>query len=472
MLKSTVGTWVNYGTTALFYVLFARSFGATSDASAFLTTVSIAVAMSGIFTGTAQSIYIPRLLGAGDEIVTAGIRRMCGLTLVALVVFLAFGAGAAVLAPLIAPTLDHPGVNLVELMRYAALFGFFQVLVGQLAALSWARGSRFVPAVTPAIPSLVASIPLFSQGHASTRTLYLLMTVGSLLQVALLAGTSGRGLSFSAEPLHGLGRLTFGWLGAYSIAQVIVPFEVLIAAHASASGGAHFNYAYRGLTVAQLLIVGGLAFAALPHWSGFARAKDRAELERSIVRAISLAALALSLAAAIALVASQTLVRLAFQHGGFTAHDTEVVSRIVDVALFGFVAEGVMLVLSPALVADRRNHAAITLGIARTGVVLVLVAILGLTDGPVGVAIGYSLANVLALSGLLIYVVREGMITRANSDLAWSSALVAVLTAGVAGAVLLLDAPPVARPVLVVAAFLAAALSVRSRLPPLRLPAS
>ncbi len=157
MLRSTVGTWVNYATTALFYVVFARSFGATSHASAFITTFTIAIAIGGIFSGTAQSIYVPRLLSAGGGVLSAGIRRMAWLTLLALAVFAAFAAFAPVLAPVIAPTLDRPGVGLVALMRYAAVFGLCQVLVGQLAALAWARGARFVPATTPGLPSAACS---------------------------------------------------------------------------------------------------------------------------------------------------------------------------------------------------------------------------------------------------------------------------------------------------------------------------
>lgn len=471
MLRSTVGTWVNYATTALFYVVFARSFGATSHASAFITTFTIAIAIGGIFSGTAQSIYVPRLLSAGGGVLSAGIRRMAWLTLLALAVFAAFAAFAPVLAPVIAPTLDRPGVGLVALMRYAAVFGLCQVLVGQLAALAWARGARFVPATTPALPSIVASVPLLLNGHLSAPSLYALLTVGCLLQIVVLAVTSARGLRFTSEPLHDLGGVTVAWLGAFAVSQFIVPFEVLIAAHTSASGGAEFNYAYRALSVAQLLIVGGLAYAALPDWSDFARADARAALERSIARTLSLAGLALSLAAAIGLVASRPLVQLAFQRGSFTAHDTQVVSAILTAALVGFLAEGVMLVLSPALVADRRSRSAITIGVARTAAVIVLVAIFGLTGGLVGVAVGYSVANVLALTLLLVYVVRAGMLTRRQLRLAGSSALVALLTGAAGGVVLVLGAPPLAGAVIVAVVFAGAVASLRDCLPGIRVPA-
>ncbi|MGI8412175.1 MAG: lipid II flippase MurJ [Solirubrobacteraceae bacterium] len=431
----------------------------------------MAIAIAGIFGGTAQSIYVPRLLSSSGKVLSAGIRRMAGLSLLALGVFGVFAAIAPMLSSVIAPTLDRPGVHLVALMHYAAIFGFCQVIVGQLVTLSWARGGRFIPATTSALPSIVAAVPLLLLGHVSTLNLYALLTAGSLLQVLLLAVTSTRGLRLTAEPLGKVGGLTSAWLGAYAIQQFVVPFEVLIAAHASTGGGAEFNYAYRGLSVAQLLIVGGVAYAALPDWSDYARTNARAALERSIARAISLTGLALSLAAAIGLVASQPLVQLAFQHGSFTAHDTHVVSAILTVALVGFVAEGVMLVLSPALVADRRTSAAITVGMVRTAAVIVLVSIFGLTKGLVGVAIGYSAANVLALTVLLFYVVRAGMLTRRQTQLARSSGLVAVFTIAAAGVLLILDAPPLARATVVLAVFATATVGLRQGLPRIRVPA-
>lgn len=468
MLKSTIGTWVNYATTALFYVLFASRFGATGTASAFITTFTLAIAISSIFIGTTQSIYIPRLISSGGEVLSEGIRWMAWLTLGALALFSAFALIAPALAPVIAPTLNRPGVHVVALMRYAAAFGFCQVLAGQLAALSWARGGRFIPATAPAVPSIVAAIPLLLLDQVSTPDLYALLTAGTLLQVVLLAAITARGLRLTHEPLQKLGRLTLAWLGTFTMAQFIVPFEVLIAARTSASGGADFSYAYRALAVAQLLIVGGVAYAVLPDWSGYARANARLALERSIARTTALAALALSLAAVIGLVALPTLVRVAFQRGSFTAHDTHVVSTILSAALVGFVAEGVMLVLGFALVADRRTRASIMVGVVRATAVLVLVSIFGLTGGLVGVAVGYSAANVLALTVLLIYVIRAGMLTGQQSQLARSSVLVVLVTGLAGGALLIINAPEIVRVLLVLTVFAGSTVSMRQRLPSLR----
>jgi putative peptidoglycan lipid II flippase len=243
----------------------------------------------------------------------------------------------------------------------------------------------------------------------------------------------------------------------------------LIAAHSSRSGGADFNYAYRALTVAQALIVGGIASAALPDWSKYVREDARRKLKRSVTQTASLAALALSLAAAVGLVASTDLVRLAFQRGSFSAHDTQIVSTIVAAALVGFLAEGVMLVLAQAFAADKRLRVMIVSGQGRAACLIVLVAILGLNGGPVGVAEAYSAANLLVLALQMGYAFKKGFFTRQEWRLLRSTALVAACTAATGAALLAAHVPSLLGTGVVVAVFAGAALSMRSDLPSPRL---
>lgn len=471
MLKSTAGTWVNYATTALFQVLFARRFGASPEASAYALTFAIGVGVGATFVGTTQAIYLPRLLTTSNEVSLATVGRMLRLTLIALTAFGLLAASASLIAPVIAPQLNLPAIHFARLIRTACGFGFLQVIVAQLAALCWARGSRFVPAVSPALPSIVASIPLVATGSVSPATLYLLLIVGSLLQVGVLTLAAGRKLRFSREPRDRRGEPPLlVSLGLFAVGQVVGPFEILIAAHGSQSGGAYFNYAYRAITVAQALIVGGIVAASLPDWSSYVRAEARRKLERSFARTISVTALALSLAGAIGLVASTTLVQAAFQRGSFTAHDTHVVSTIVDAAMLGFAAEGVMLVLGQALAADKRLRMMIVFGQGRAGFLILLVAILGLIDGPVGVAAGYSAANVIALALQLHYVRRDGLLPRHESPLVRSTAVVTVCTGAASAALLASGIPWLLGASLVVAVFAMAMISVRHGLRTLRGP--
>src|ERR1700694_4414520 len=155
MLRSTVGTWVNYATTALFQVIFARRFGTTPAASAYALTFTIAVGVCAIFVGAAQVIYLPRLLTRRGQLVIPVLRRMGRLTWFALVTFVILAAAAPLIAPVIAPKLGQQGVHLTALVRLACLFGLSQVLVGQLAVVCWARGRRFIPAVAPVCPSII-----------------------------------------------------------------------------------------------------------------------------------------------------------------------------------------------------------------------------------------------------------------------------------------------------------------------------
>ncbi|MBV9804535.1 MAG: hypothetical protein JO130_15140 [Solirubrobacterales bacterium] len=471
MLKSTVGTWVNYATTALFQVLFASRFGAGTEASAYALSFAIAVGIGATFIGTTQAIYLPRLLTAGDDVSLATVGRMARLLAIALLVFAVVGASASLTSPVIAPKLDLPDIHLALLLRVGCGFGFLQVVVAQAAALCWARGARLLPAMSPAIPSLLASAAVVANRQVSPLTLYLLLIVGSVLQLLVLMAVSGRGLVFSPTPRDRRGEPPMlVSLGLFATAQVILPFELAIAAHGSQTGGAYFNYAYRAVTVAQALIVGGIAAASLPDWSAYVRAGARERLQLSLTRSLSAAALALTLAASVALVASTALVRLAFQRGNFTGHDTRVVSTIVVACLVGFVAEGVTLVLGQALAADRRLPIMIIFGQGRVAVLIALVAVLGLTGGPVGVAAGYSVANLIALALQLLYLHRDGLLAQDDPSLVRSTARVMICTGATGLGLKVLGVAWPMSVALVVAMFAAATVSVRHGIRPLRAP--
>jgi putative peptidoglycan lipid II flippase len=475
MLRSTAGTWINYATTALFQVLFARSFGATPAASAYALTFTIAVGIGAVFVGTTQVVYLPRLLGRNGEVLTTIATRVVRLTWMALATFAVLAACAGVIAPILAPSLERAGVNVGALIRLASLFGFSQVLVGQLAVLCWARGARFVPAVSPAWPSILASIPLLAGAAISTESLYLLLTVGTVLQAILLGATAGRNLRFSREPADRRGEApppTVVSLSTWTVAQFVVPFEVWVAARGSATGGADFNYAYRAIAVAEALIVGGIMSAALPDWSDYFRTEARRKLERSIAHTVSVAALTLSVAAGVGLVASETLVRLVFERGSFTPHDTRVVSAIIVAGLAGFVSEGIMLVLSQAILAERRVRAGIVFGVGRSIALIVLVGIFGFTGGPIGVAVGYSIANVIALAAEIVYVSRQGIVTRRQAPLARSTLVVAASTGLTAALLVPVNVPSLVRAALVVAVFATGLIKLRETLPRLRTPLS
>jgi peptidoglycan biosynthesis protein MviN/MurJ (putative lipid II flippase) len=170
----------------------------------------------------------------------------------------------------------------------------------------------------------------------------------------------------------------------------------------------------------------------------------------------------------VGLVASHTLVRLAFQRGSFTAHDTDVVSTIIVAGLAGFVAEGVMMVLSQAILAQRRIRAGIGFGLSRATAMLVFVAIFGLLEGPVGVATGYSVANVIILVAQMVYVWRNGIVTSRHARLARSTLLIAASTGVTATLIAPMDLPSLAGAALVLGVFATGVIRFRGSFRPLR----
>src|SRR5436190_23020253 len=80
VLKSTVGTWINYSTTIALQIVFASRFGSSAAASACLISFALVIAIGAVFTSTAQSLYVPRLVSLEGLVLSRGLRKIGALT--------------------------------------------------------------------------------------------------------------------------------------------------------------------------------------------------------------------------------------------------------------------------------------------------------------------------------------------------------------------------------------------------------
>ena len=99
VLRSTLGTWVNYTTTIALQILFASRFGSSAEASGYLISFALVIAIGAVFVSTAQSLYVPRLVSLEGLVLSRGLRKIAALTIWAAGIF----GLLAVLAPLLAP---------------------------------------------------------------------------------------------------------------------------------------------------------------------------------------------------------------------------------------------------------------------------------------------------------------------------------------------------------------------------------
>jgi peptidoglycan biosynthesis protein MviN/MurJ (putative lipid II flippase) len=286
---------------------------------------------------------------------------------------------------------------------------------------------------------------------------YLLLAACSVVEILFLAATVLWPLHISSAPAPPTANAALSMLVMLTLLAFIPPMERVLTALRAPADAARYDYAIRSLRSGQQLLVGGLFLASLGDWSSLASAGARVRLQRSLVTLTGVATLLLLLAASVALVAIHDIVRLVFEHGTFTAADTNAVATIVLLGLPGFVAESLVLVQSSALAALKRNDLLVVNGIVRFVGTALMLLLLAPRWGANGAAIAYSTNAVVSLvivqvelHLLSLWPARGGAMLARYTPLAGATVGTAVLLYLLAG-----GAPPLFRAAIVGAVFLA-----------------
>ena len=406
MIRATVGTWGNYATTLLFQIVFATRYGGSASASVFVVAFGVLLAFGSVVTSSVQSLVVPRLVLADNRLSADALRLVrafgaAGLALLALIYVY-----PSALASLIAAVTTLPAAGLTHAFRAGALFMALQTTAGALMAIAIARGARFPPAIAPALPSLAGTAYLLFEAHPSVpATLYALAT-GAAIEALLMAFAAFGGATVASVSSPKVGALSI-WTAVQFVALTMVaPLERIVASIHGPAGAADYNYAIRSLAIAEQLLVGGLVLASLGDWSRLWRMGDESAFNHAVWRAAGLAMMVLVLAGSMGAVASHWLVALVYEHGRFTSADTALVARLLVLAIPGFCAEGISLVLAQALLASRRNRTAVAIGFCNFGVRVVALFVFGVPYGARGVAVAYSVGTILVLVPLVVAVLR------------------------------------------------------------------
>lgn len=464
MIKATGGIWINYATTIVFQILFASRFGVGHEATVFAITFTIAVALTSVVVTTTQSVVLPRLIDAHGAVLRSALQLMALLVLVSAVCLGAVAIAAVPIASLLGHLTNIGPSELVEPLRYAALFAFTQIVAGQMVALAIARGQRFVPAFAPAFPSLAAVALLGLNGEVSLDSVFAFLAIGTVVEIAFLGLTQPRPLHVVPGSLDSVGSTTLMTIVQFGLLSLLPPFDTVMASLHSSAGGAEYNYAIRSLAVAQQLLIGGMVLSSIGQWSLLARRAQVSDLTRSLGRRLMAGGMILSLSAAIAIVAGEQLVALVYQHGNFTSRDTTRVTILLLLAVGGFVAEGLSMILSQSFLAERRNRLAVGFGygrfLLRVGFVLALAPILGAR----GVALGYTLASTAVVLAQFVWLARargERRLGRDGSVARGFTVAIGTIGFAVILAIAAPGAPALVRVALVVGAFSLAFLALR-----------
>ncbi len=261
-------------------------------------------------------------------------------------------------------------------------------------------------------------------------------TVVGTLCAALLArfglGTAAPRFVFSAHPAVTdlLWRVVPAGLAVGAV-QLTALFDAWLGSSLGDGPIAHLGYAFRLTQLPMTLLAGSVALASLPGIAGDAARGDLVAARARAADACGFTLWMLAPCAAVLAIHPDGFVRLLFERGAFSAHDTSHTAECVRAYAFGLIAFGLHRVLVPAAWGLGLHRAPVVAAIA--GIVIKLPLAYTLSRfGAVGLAWSHTLTFTLELGLLVVWIsVQAGQILRPRElvTIALATALASLVAA-------------------------------------------
>jgi putative peptidoglycan lipid II flippase len=395
--------------------VLAYYFGAGDAMDAFRVAFRVPNLVRDLFAeGAMSAAFVPTFT---RELTTAGKPRawqLANSVVTALVIITAALAVAGVIfaEPLVrfyaSDFAAVPGkIELTVLMArimvpFLTLVALAAVFMGMLNAL----GHFFVPALSPAMFNVAAIVIAIIGVPIATRVGFPPIV---LMAIATLVGGVGQ-LAIQWRPLlregyrytpalnlrdPALGRVLL-LMGPGTIGMAATQINVLVNTQFAASQGtgaiSWLDYAFRLMYLPIGLFGVSIAAASTPALSKLAAENDLPRMRTTVGSAIGLM-LALNVPASIGLIVlAPPIIALIFEHGRFTAADTEATAIALRYYAIGLVGYSVVRIISPAFYALHRSRIPVLAStisvVANISLNIVLIDVMGYA----GLALGTSLA--------------------------------------------------------------------------------
>ena len=397
-------------------MLTSRILGASDATDAFVVAFRLPNTFRRLFgEGAFSAGFVPlfsqRLHGkGGEEEARRFSEEVLGVFLPTLIIFtLAF---QVIMGPFVAVLSGYMGDKLAFttfLTRitfpYLLLISLVSLFSGILNSLTRFTAAAFAPALLN-LAMMLALILVPDGGKASATALAIAVTVGGVVQLALLiAATKRSGIKLRLRrPRMTPGVRQFvrvvipATLGA-GVYQISAFIDTFFLTRLGTGAPSYFNFADR-LNQLPLGVIGAaLGTAILPQISRHVGAGEPEKAATIQAQAAELAML-LCLPAALALcAAAEPLVGALFQGGRFSAHDTMVTAQVLAIIVLGLPAYVLVKVLTPGFY-SRQDTAT---PVKTAGIVLVVNVVLNFLLIPYFQIVG--LAAVVAITSWLNCVI-------------------------------------------------------------------
>ncbi len=259
-----------------------------------------------------------------------------------------------------------------------------------------------LPALAPAVISVsIICGALFWGGRFGIWAMVYGTLAGSLLHVVLVAWMMKRhGYPFRLR-WHGMNEATREVAGQYGpmlLSSVVSSGGLLVdqsmAAMLPAGSVSALVYANRFVSVVLALVAGAVSTAIVPYISRLVAHRDWAACRHTIRTWVRLTALVSAPIAVLLIAGARPLVRVAYQHGRFGAHDTTVVAAVLAMYAVQIPFYVTSRVYYRLIVAMRRTDLVLYCGMINLGLDIVLNLVLMHWFGVAGIALATSLWTV------------------------------------------------------------------------------
>ena len=315
-----------------------------------------------------------------------------------------------------------PGKLELTIRLTRVMLPFLMAIVVAAAAMGMLNSLHhyFVPALSPAmfnvatIAGAIAFVPLMPLlGLPRIMAIAIAVLLGGLGQVLVQWPPLAReGFRYSPvfDPRDKALRDVVVLMGPGTIGlaatQVNIFVNTLLATGQGTGAVSWLTFAFRLVYLPIGLFGVSIATAALPAVSRYAAVDDIAGIRRTVSRGLSMMVMLNVPATLGLLVLARPIVQLLFEHGRFTAADTEATAAVLRLYAVGLVGHSATRIVSPVFYALRQSRTAVAASLAAIVVNIILSVGFVASIGFRGLALATSMAA-FANGGLLVLLLRR-----------------------------------------------------------------
>jgi putative peptidoglycan lipid II flippase len=408
--------------------VLAALFGASDEMDAYLVAFRIPNLVRDLFAeGAMSAAFVPTFTRHLTLHGKSGAWRLANNVLTALLLITGFIVivGSIFAVPLVTAYAQNfaavPGKLELTIFLARVMFPFLILVALAVAVMGMLNSLRhyFVPALAPATFNIVAIVFAFGLtplmpffGYPRIMSMALATLVGGLVQLIVQMPALWReGFRYRPllDPSDPRLRRVLVLMGPGTVGVAATQLNLFVTTLFATSQGtgavSWLQYAFRVMYLPLGLFGVSIATAVLPAAARQAATDNREALRSTVSRGLSLMLMVNIPAACGLAILSHDIVRLLFERGHFTPHDTDATAAALRIYALGLVGYSTARIVSPVFYTLGRSRVPVMLSVISVSVNVALSIVLIRSMGFVGLAMATSMAA-LTNATLCLFLLR------------------------------------------------------------------